>query len=498
MPTPQPSGLTTLISPESRANGTLRDDEPGLSGLCRSLIYATFQRMAVLDQASDWMLGGIKCCPQATSPPNRSCATIQPLTLAKQHASASTPSSLFFALADGKRGTLTCTMGRSACTNPAFRRVQTFPLSDQTSPRNERAAKTADETTSVRALVAQPSAHWPPFVVLRTLRNAGCVDRRLLRVKPWEQQKWHNSTSQARDPPTTTTAPSRRGFHSSSCHRESDDKMMPMLSIGGLPRSNSCKTHAKARLKETLTPDLLEKLRRFWFKHLKTDEAYILPQRSQMGRWFYSDVDFDEACVKKFRPVLEAMKSAKITTRDILTIVRPFTPLQWLGLVLLLDQVPRNIYRGPESSTVFKFFDPIAREIARHAINAGAATHNRIKYRVAYRMWFYLPFMHSEDLALHDFAVAQYQQMKDDFEELMAEDGEAGSDDQRKCWGVLAVQKEAARDLLETNCDFETKHRDIIVQFGRYPHRNMAMGRESTAQEKKYLETGGETFSAAS
>ncbi|KAL2880057.1 hypothetical protein SGCOL_004438 [Colletotrichum sp. CLE4] len=245
--------------------------------------------------------------------------------------------------------------------------------------------------------------------------------------------------------------------------------MMPMLTMGGLPRSNSCKTHAKARLKETLTSDLLEKLRRFWFKHLKTDEAYILPQRSQMGRWFYSDVDFDEACVKKFRPVLEAMKSAKITTRDILTI----------------------------SSTVFKFFDPVAREIAQHAINAGAATHNRIKYRVAYRMWFYLPFMHSEDLALHDFAVAQYQQMKVDFEELMADDGEAGSDDQRKCWGVLAVQKEAAKDLLETNCDFETKHRDIILQFGRYPHRNMAMGRESTAQEKKYLETGGETFSGA-
>ncbi|KXH31161.1 hypothetical protein CSAL01_08636 [Colletotrichum salicis] len=354
----------------------------------------------------------------------------------------------------------------------------------------------------------------PHQTISRTLRNAGCVDRRLLRVMPWEQQQWHNSTSQAvrsrgaslpltchrpGSSTATTTLTRRRGFHTSASHRDSstDDKMMPILTMGGLPRSNSCKTHAKARLKETLTPDLLEKLRRFWFKHLKTDEAYILPQRSQMGRWFYSDVDFDEACVKKFRPVLEAMKSAKITTRDILTIVRPFTPLQWLGLVLLLDQVPRNIYRGPESSTVFKFFDPVAREIAQHAINAGAATHNRIKYRVAYRMWFYLPFMHSEDLALHDFAVAQYQQMKDDFEELMADDGEAGSDDQRKCWGVLAVQKEAARDLLETNCDFETKHRDIIVQFGRYPHRNMAMGRESTAQEKRYLETGGETFSTA-
>ncbi|GKT46590.1 uncharacterized protein ColSpa_06771 [Colletotrichum spaethianum] len=237
----------------------------------------------------------------------------------------------------------------------------------------------------------------------------------------------------------------------------------------GLPRSNSCKTHAKARLQETLTPELLEKLRRFWFKHLKTDEAYILPQKSQMGRWFFSDADFDEVCV-------------------------PFTPLQWLSLVLLLDQVPRNIYRGSESSIVFKFFDPIAHEIAQHAINAGAPTHNRTKYRVAYRMWFYLPFMHSEDLALHDFAIEQYQQMKDDFDELLADDGSAGSDDQRKCWGVLAVQKESAKDLLETNYDFEMKHRDIIVQFGRYPHRNMAMGRSSTPEEIDYLENGGETF----
>ncbi|KAK1979897.1 hypothetical protein LZ30DRAFT_751103 [Colletotrichum cereale] len=262
----------------------------------------------------------------------------------------------------------------------------------------------------------------------------------------------------------------------------------------GLPRSNSCKTHAKARLQEVLTPDLLEKLRRFWFKHLKTDEAYILPRKSQMGRWFFSEASFDEVCVKKYRPVLEAVKSARASSKDILSIIRPFTPLQWLGLVLLLDQVPRNIYRGSESSIVFKLFDPIAREIAQHAINAGAPTHSRVRYRVAYRMWFYLPFMHSEDLTLHDFAAKQYQQMKDDFGVLMAGDGTAGSDDQRKCWGVLAVQKESAKDLLETNYDFEMKHRDIIVQFGRYPHRNIAMGRPSTTEEISYLENFGETF----
>ncbi|OHX01240.1 DUF924 domain-containing protein [Colletotrichum incanum] len=339
----------------------------------------------------------------------------------------------------------------------------------------------------------------PHQIISRTLRNAGCVGR-CLRVKPW-----HNSTSQAVRSwkYRLLTACYRssgplmamdRSFHTIGYYHNSAAEMT--LS-NGLPRSNSCKTHAKARLQETLTPELLESLRRFWFKHLKTDEAYILPQKSQMGRWFFSDADFDGVCVRKYRPILEAIKSARATSKDILSIVKPFTPLQWLGLVLLLDQVPRNIYRGSESSIVFKFFDPIAREIAQHAINAGAPIHNRIKYRVAYRMWFYLPFMHSEDLALHDFAVKQYQHMKDDFEELMADDGTAGSDDQRKCWGVLAVQKESAKDLLETNYDFEMKHREIIAHFGRYPHRNMAMGRPSTQEERDYLENGGETFGSS-
>lgn len=196
----------------------------------------------------------------------------------------------------------------------------------------------------------------------------------------------------------------------------------------------------------------------------------------------------------KFRPALEAIKSSRATTKDIIGIVRPITPLQWLSLVLLLDQIPRNCYRGTESSVVFKFFDPIAREISNHAIEAGATTHGRIKYRVAYRMWFYLPLMHSEDLALHDLALKYYRQMRDDFYQLMAEDGSAGDDDRRKCWGVLAIQKETAKDLLETNYDFEMKHRDIIVQFGRYPHRNHAMHRKSTPEEEEYLKNGGETF----
>ncbi|OLN86250.1 hypothetical protein CCHL11_04107 [Colletotrichum chlorophyti] len=342
-------------------------------------------------------------------------------------------------------------------------------------------------------------------IISRIFRNAGASIANALLSS--QSRRWHSSlTSQqqavkahksrllATCPLSGFSIQPKRGFHrSAGSYRTAAEMPLPT----GLPRSKACRAHAKAHLKEVLTPELLEKLRRFWFKHLTTEEAFILPQRNQMGRWFFSDDDFDYVCVRKFRPALEAMKSARATAKDILAIVRPITPLQWLSLVLLLDQMPRNCYRGAESSVVFTFFDPIALDIAKHAIEAGAATHIRTKYRVAYRMWFYLPFMHSEDLALHDLAVKHYQQMKDDFEELMADDGTSGTDDQRKCWGVLAVQKSTAKDLLETNYDFEMKHRDIIVQFGRYPHRNMAMGRESTAEEKAYLDTGGETFNSA-
>ncbi|KAL0941702.1 uncharacterized protein CTRU02_204465 [Colletotrichum truncatum] len=338
-----------------------------------------------------------------------------------------------------------------------------------------------------------------PQQISRTFRNAGCLERALpvsrlkLELNPTVPSlRRPHATGQGSHQSAGLLIRPSRGLHSTSYFNNTADDMT--LS-NGLPRSKASKAHATAHVKEVITPELLERLRRFWFKHLNSEEAFILPQKNQLGRWFFSDADFDEACVRKFRPALEAIKSARATAKDIIAIVRPITPLQWLSLVLLLDQIPRNCYRGAESSVVFKVFDPIALEIANHALKAGAATHSRTKYRVAYRMWFYLPLMHSEDLALHDLAVEHYQEMKQDFEELMAADGAAGDDDQRKCWGVLAVQKETARDLLETNYDFEIKHRDIIAQFGRYPHRNYVMHRESTPEEEKYLRTGGETFS---
>lgn len=163
---------------------------------------------------------------------------------------------------------------------------------------------------------------------------------------------------------------------------------------------------------------------------------------------------------------------------------------------MLLDQIPRNCYRGPDSAIVFQIFDPLALSVARRAIELGIPSSPGFQYFVCQRMWIYLPLMHSEDLAVHDQAVAEYQGLLDDFRAIMDDPSSATDETDRKCGQVLAASRETMEKLLAMNYDFEIKHRDIIARFGRYPHRNGPLGREPTAEEKEYLENGGETFAA--
>ena len=114
----------------------------------------------------------------------------------------------------------------------------------------------------------------------------------------------------------------------------------------------------------------------------------------------------------------------------------------------LLDQFPRNMYRG--SAHAFAT-DPLARHFARAAIDAGFDR----AVDPALRNFFYLPFAHSEDLADQDRGVA-----------LCADSSESD-----RHWAMV--------------------HRDIIQRFGRFPHRNAELGRESTAEETAFLRSGG-------
>lgn len=120
-----------------------------------------------------------------------------------------------------------------------------------------------------------------------------------------------------------------------------------------------------------------------------------------------------------------------------------------LALALLLDQIPRNIYR--QSPHAFAT-DGLAQGIATRAIDQrfDAATDDVM------RVFFYLPFEHAEDLALQQRAVTLIEQLRD-----------------------------------ANTTKFAILHRDIIARFGRFPHRNVILGRKSTPEELQFLAEGG-------
>jgi uncharacterized protein (DUF924 family) len=120
-----------------------------------------------------------------------------------------------------------------------------------------------------------------------------------------------------------------------------------------------------------------------------------------------------------------------------------------LALLLLLDQFPRNMFRGSPHAFAT---DPLARHFARLAVDAGFDA----AVDPALRQFFYLPFEHSESMADQDLACAL---------------SEASGDANLIKWAQL--------------------HRDIILRFGRFPHRNTSLGRETTENEAEFLRSGG-------
>jgi uncharacterized protein (DUF924 family) len=120
-----------------------------------------------------------------------------------------------------------------------------------------------------------------------------------------------------------------------------------------------------------------------------------------------------------------------------------------LALLLLLDQIPRNIFRG--SAHAFAT-DGLARHFARLALDAG----HDAAFEPALRAFFYLPFEHSESPADQARSVALFEALGD-----------------------------------ANYRDYAVAHRDVIARFGRFPHRNAALGRDSTPGEQAWLEAGG-------
>jgi uncharacterized protein (DUF924 family) len=158
-------------------------------------------------------------------------------------------------------------------------------------------------------------------------------------------------------------------------------------------------------------------------------------------RWFTSDPSFDRVFRDHF---LAAHLAAARRELD-----------AWLdsadgclALLILLDQFPRNAFRGTAHMYAT---DPLARSIARHMLAQGFDR----SFDQAMRAFCYLPFEHSEDLADQDHSVSLFEALGGPF------------------------------------VPYAHAHRDIIRRFGRFPHRNRELGRETTAEEQKFLDDGG-------
>jgi uncharacterized protein (DUF924 family) len=172
--------------------------------------------------------------------------------------------------------------------------------------------------------------------------------------------------------------------------------------------------------------------------------ADILAFWRQAGseKWFKKDAAFDDEIRTRFLTTYEAAAATQLGGWEA-------TPEGALALVIVLDQFPRNMFRGDARTHAA---DPLARAVAARAIARGFDQH----FAPAERNFFYLPFEHSEDLA-----------------------------DQDRCVALNRATGDA--DLLK----WAERHADIIRRFGRFPHRNAMLGRETTAEEQAFLDSGG-------
>jgi uncharacterized protein (DUF924 family) len=159
-------------------------------------------------------------------------------------------------------------------------------------------------------------------------------------------------------------------------------------------------------------------------------------------KWFGKDAELDREIAARFLVTHEAAAAGRLSDWEA-------TPEGALALLLLLDQFPRNMFRG--SARAFAT-DPLARAVADRAIARGfdeSAARGE-------RQFFYLPFEHSENLA-----------------------------DQERS---LALWRRSGAGTVDRYAEI---HADIIRRFGRFPHRNAILNRATTPEEQAFLDAGG-------
>ena len=172
--------------------------------------------------------------------------------------------------------------------------------------------------------------------------------------------------------------------------------------------------------------------------------------------WYTKSDSFDATCAERFGAAIDEAMAGKLDAWK-------GSPRGRLAMIVLLDQLSRNVHRGKPRSFAQ---DPAALAIANEALAAGDdGAHDRIR-----ASFLLMPFMHAEDMA-----------------------------NQRRCIEGFAALARAETDperraFLENGEEYARKHAEIIERFGRFPYRNGILGRTSTYEEVEFLKQPGSSF----
>ena len=197
--------------------------------------------------------------------------------------------------------------------------------------------------------------------------------------------------------------------------------------------------------------ELIEDILQFWFADI--GDGFDAAQQNKL--WFLGGIDADDRIRERFGPIAEQALAGGLSRWKGL-------PEGIMALIILLDQFPRNIFRG--QAKAFSG-DSQAKQLVHWGLKEGMD--KRLTYMQ--RSFFYMPLEHSEDLEDQILSVQLFEQL---LEEVPAK----------------------GKATIEGSLRYAEQHRDIIQQFGRFPHRNALLQRDPTRQELEYLAGGGARF----
>jgi uncharacterized protein (DUF924 family) len=201
-----------------------------------------------------------------------------------------------------------------------------------------------------------------------------------------------------------------------------------------------------------MTDSEIRRVLEFWFASAAQDSPHI---DARMNRWFGTDPELDRQIGEEFGELMDAAAAGELDDwAD--------TPEGRLALIILLDQFPRNARRGT----------PAAFAGDRQALKLCVEGTMNNCYKALppmQQLFFFMPLQHAESLKIQDKSTAIYRALAERVSPTL-------------------------RETFETAAQFAELHRDIVAEFGRFPHRNAVLGRPDTPAEAEYLTADAPSF----